>query len=75
MPDYRLYMLNSNGHIVDAVNLSCDDDVQATELAFEAARTRDVELWQGGRRVTQFLRGGDVGRVEGQGFSETPMGA
>ncbi len=33
MPDYRVYIIGSDGHFVDSVALECADDMEATEQA------------------------------------------
>ena len=56
MLDYRLYVLNQSGHVVDASVLHCTDDDHAVDLARQAAIASDVELWMGDRKVTYVER-------------------
>ena len=54
MPDYRLYFLDSNGKISHAVELQCDDDDSAIQLAEIHSDGRAMELWSLKRRVKAF---------------------
>jgi hypothetical protein len=54
MPDYRLYFLDSEGKVSHAVELQCDDDERAIQLAETHADGRDMELWSLKRRVRAF---------------------
>lgn len=56
MLDYRLYVLNPSGHVVNAAVLHCPDDGHAIDLALQAAIASDVELWAGDRKVTYIER-------------------
>ena len=56
MLDYRLYVLNQSGHVVDAAVLHCPDDRQAIDLALQAAIASDVELWLGDRKIKYIQR-------------------
>jgi hypothetical protein len=56
MLSYRLYMLNHLGHVFDARDFTCDDDSEALGVAKQEAQCRDVELWQGARKVALFQR-------------------
>jgi hypothetical protein len=33
MPEYRIYIVGSDGHFYDSVPLECDDDTDAAEKA------------------------------------------
>jgi len=48
---YRLYILNGQGHIVDAVAFLCDDDEEALGIARELNPGPMTELWCGARIV------------------------
>ena len=50
MPLYRAYLLE-NGHVWTAVDLTCVSDDDAKRQAAGLGNGRDVELWQGDRRV------------------------
>ena len=52
MPDYRVYLLNAQDRIEEALLLTCDDDEQA--IAAMAIHTLDAcgaELWLGQNRI------------------------
>jgi hypothetical protein len=51
MPLYRAYLME-NGHVWTAIDLTCADDNDAKRRAANLSSGRDVELWQGDRRVT-----------------------
>jgi hypothetical protein len=52
--DYRLYFLNDRGHIIDRVDLDCEDDDHAAQVAAGYADGRDMELWSRDRKVRAF---------------------
>jgi hypothetical protein len=54
MADYRLYLLDSDGHFYSAVALICADDAEAMEQAKQLADGHAVELWQLDRKVGTF---------------------
>jgi hypothetical protein len=54
MADYRLYLLDSDGHFYSAVALICADDAEAIEQAKQLAVADDVELWQLDRKIATF---------------------
>lgn len=54
--DYRLYLLNDAGHIVEAVELECGDDAEAIEAAEKHRGRNDVELWEHSRLVKKLAR-------------------
>ena len=56
MNDYRVYVIGSDGHILDRIDLVCADDDAAKERAKQLVDGRDVELWQLGRMIAQFKR-------------------
>jgi hypothetical protein len=49
--DYRAYLLDERGHIVDALNFTAPTDQAAVIQAFRYSAGRDVEIWQRSRRV------------------------
>jgi hypothetical protein len=53
MRDYKLYLLDQNGHIQSAVDLQCEDDADAIQLA-ESLVDGPMELWEGARVVRKF---------------------
>jgi hypothetical protein len=51
MTDYRVYIVDAEGHFSDVVPLVCGDDQEAIRLTQALALDRDVELWQLDRKV------------------------
>jgi hypothetical protein len=49
--DYRAYLLDEHGQIIDALNFAAPTDQAAVIHAFHYANGRDVEIWQRSRRV------------------------
>jgi hypothetical protein len=54
MIEYRAYALGSDGHIIKAIALVCDDDNQAIEQAREALENHTIEVWSGNRFVARL---------------------
>jgi hypothetical protein len=54
MPEYRAYLIGSDGHITDFKNLVCSDDASAIKQAEALVDGHDVELWQLDRHVAKF---------------------
>jgi hypothetical protein len=54
MPEYRAYLIGSDGHITDFKHLVCSDDASAIKQAEALADGHDVELWQLDRLVAKF---------------------
>lgn len=54
MAEYRVYIVDRDGHFFDAVHLICADDAEAIEQARELAIGRGVELWRLDRKVAVF---------------------
>lgn len=59
MPDYRVYVIGSDGHFRSSVALVCPDDETAKNEARELIDGHDVELWQYARKVATFKSGND----------------
>jgi hypothetical protein len=57
MPNYRAYLLDDDGHVMSALNLSRLDDDAAADTAKQWANDHDVELWQFDRLVAVFKSG------------------
>jgi hypothetical protein len=60
MAGYRCYVLDAEDHILQAHDLDCESDAQATTLA-ESLLDQDpyyraAELWRSTRRVTKLER-------------------
>jgi len=53
MRNYRLYLLDQNDRIQSAVELQCDDDADAIQLA-RSLLGGPMELWEGARIVRRF---------------------
>jgi hypothetical protein len=47
-------LLDDDGHVMSALNLSCLDDDAAADTAKQLADGHDVELWQFDRLVAVF---------------------
>jgi hypothetical protein len=55
MPDYRVYPVDKDGHILGvALVVACDSDQEAIEKARSLIKGRDVEVWDGSRLVDQI---------------------
>ena len=54
MPDYRAYVVASDGHFIKAFELECADDTEAMERAKQLVDSHDIELWQRARKITVF---------------------
>jgi hypothetical protein len=54
MPDYRLYFLDSDGHIKRAVELHCASDAEAIAAVEQHRDGRAMELWDRARVVRKF---------------------
>ena len=54
MPDYRAYMIGTDGHFHSAVHLDCADDAEAKKKAEQLVDGHDVELWQRDRKIVRF---------------------
>jgi hypothetical protein len=52
--EYRVYLVDSDGHFYDAVHLTCATDAEAIEKAKGLAVDCGVELWQLDRKVAAF---------------------
>jgi hypothetical protein len=58
MPEYRAYIIGSDGHFRDAIAMNCESDEVASRRADNLARaeTIEIELWQQARKVATFKR-------------------
>jgi hypothetical protein len=54
MPDYRVYVIGSDGHFMRAIQLDCPDDDAAIESAKQFIDGADIELWQRDRKLAKF---------------------
>jgi hypothetical protein len=57
-PEYRVYIIGSDGHFRDAVAMNCDSDEAASKRADTQAKaeTVEIELWREARKVATFKR-------------------
>ena len=52
MPDYRIYEIGQDGHVVSLlVELALDDDVTAIAYAEQLPIVEAIEIWEGKRPV------------------------
>jgi hypothetical protein len=58
MPEYRAYIIGSDGHFRDAIAMNCDSDEAAGRRADNLAKAEavEIELWQEARKVATFKR-------------------
>ena len=54
MPEYRVYIVGSDGHFLDAVELTCDDDEAAIKQAATLVDGHDIELRQLHRQINKI---------------------
>jgi len=54
MTEYRAYVIGSDGHVVSATALVCENDEQATAEIRTFLLERTVELWSGDRFVIRL---------------------
>jgi hypothetical protein len=57
MPEYRAYIIGSDGHFREAIAMNCDSDEAASHRAgnLASAEAVDIDLWQGARMVATIL--------------------
>jgi hypothetical protein len=56
MPGYYAYIVDSDGHIKNRVDIKCDDDEEARRLAEQVADVegRAVELWHLASKIARI---------------------
>jgi hypothetical protein len=54
MPQYRAYIISSDGEFQNSVPLECPDDVVARKKARQLVDGHHVELWQSTRKIATF---------------------
>ena len=54
MPEYRAYIVGSDGRFSDFRVIECVDDDEAMELARQLVDGHDIELWQRARKIATF---------------------
>jgi hypothetical protein len=55
MTHYKLYFLDDHGYVRSALDLQCEDDIQAIATAEAQRNAGAMELRQSGRCVRSFL--------------------
>ncbi|MET0220964.1 MAG: hypothetical protein ABW213_09930 [Tardiphaga sp.] len=56
MPDYRAYIVGSDGHFKASEPIIADDDDHAVKIAQQLVDGHDIELWQLDRKVIVLPR-------------------
>jgi hypothetical protein len=51
---YRVYLIGPDGHIMNRVEMICEDDDSARERAKQLALDCRVELWKGARMIAGY---------------------
>jgi hypothetical protein len=51
VPEYRLYLVGSDGHFVGCEEFEASNDEKAVEIAGSRTDSHDVELWERDRKV------------------------
>lgn len=54
MQGYRVFILGSDGHVQNRVDLDCQDEAEAIKQAEQLVDGHDVELWQLDRLIKAF---------------------
>jgi hypothetical protein len=54
MPDYRAYLIGSDGHFWKSIALDVPDEAAAIAAAKQLVDGHDVELWQRDRKIGKF---------------------
>jgi hypothetical protein len=54
MPDYRAYIIGTDGKVQESVPLDCADDDVAMLKAKQLVDGHHVELWQRTRKIARF---------------------
>jgi hypothetical protein len=54
MPDYRAYLIGTDGHYFKSVALDALDDAGAIAAARQLVDGHDIELWQRDRKIAKF---------------------
>ena len=52
--EYRVYLMDPDGHISQRVDLICNNDNDAKERAQQLADICPVELWRGDKFLSRF---------------------
>lgn len=54
MSNYRFFLLNLEGRVVDGILQDCIDDLDALDKARGLSANRIVEVWHAGRHVAKI---------------------
>jgi hypothetical protein len=54
MQEYRAYIVDPSGHVLERIDMMCSDEEVAKERARQLVDGHDVELWQGDHRIATF---------------------
>ncbi len=54
MSGYRLFLMDQDGHITERIDLDCDNEDEAREIADEGAHEIHMELWCLGRALKVY---------------------
>jgi hypothetical protein len=54
VPEYKVYVLRDDGHVISRVDLFCDGVEHAKESAKAIVDDKPVELWDGSIRIARF---------------------
>jgi hypothetical protein len=54
MPEYRAYLIGSDGHFYKSIALHAPDEPAAIAAARQLVDGDDVELWQRDRKIGKF---------------------
>jgi hypothetical protein len=56
MQEYCAYIIGPDGHILNRIDLLCENEDEAKECAARLVDSQNVELWQRDRRIAEFKR-------------------
>jgi hypothetical protein len=56
MQEYCAYIIGPDGHILNRIDLLCENEHEAKECALRLVDGQTVELWQRDRRIAEFKR-------------------
>jgi hypothetical protein len=59
MPDFRVYFMGDDGHIVSVREIADTPESKAIAQARQWQNGHDLEVWQGDRRVAKLSKNGD----------------
>jgi hypothetical protein len=56
MNEYRVFVIDDDGHVVVRYEFVCANESEARQLAVDLVDGRDAELWQRAQRLATFHR-------------------